>query len=128
VNRALLASLATIACSACTIDPVARAELTGAVTGEALFQGAGTTSQVSYRVDVHGPDGAYVVDIADGDCTEPRPWMALVDIAMAGGTATVRGVTSEWAVTDGDDGILGRVLVVAGADDTRGCGEITESD
>src|SRR6188508_748451 len=73
---------------ACTIDPVARAEIAGEVTGDGIFQRAGTSDQVSYQVTLAGADGSYHVYLGDGEC---RGGDAIARWAEAGAVVVAAG-------------------------------------
>ena len=113
----------------CTIDPVARAELSGDATGLAIFQQAGTSDQVSYELALDGADGTYEVFIADGACGgDLTPFDDAGVIELVGGAGVLRGVKQTWGVASGDNDIVGRVLVVRQLRAVAACGEIFNSD
>ncbi len=129
MRRASAAVLALALAAGCTIDPVARAVLSGEITGDAIFQRAGTSDQVSYRVRLAGPDGTYAVSLEDGACGATTGRFADAGaIEVLGGAGELRGVTRDWDVSTGDHDVVGRALVVARASAVVSCGEIFNSD
>lgn len=116
--------------AACTIDPVARAELAGDPSGDAIFQRSGTRSQVSYEVTMSGADGTFDVSLDDGSCGGAlTPWHAAGTITVAGGTGLLRAVKQDWNVASGDNDVVGRALVVRdAAAAVASCGVIFNSD
>jgi hypothetical protein len=122
----LLAALA----GGCTIDAVARAELSGELNGDAIFQKAGTTDQLTYKLELDGADGTYEVHVADGACGAMTARFADAGVIdLVGGSGVMRGVTDEWDVASGgDNDIVGRSLVVEQVLVVKGCGEIFNSD
>jgi hypothetical protein len=113
----------------CTIDPVARAELAGTARGEAIFQQAGTTDQTSYELTLAGPDGSYVVYLADGGCDGTlTPFDCIGALELRDGTGVLRGVSQRWGLASGDNDIVGRVVVVEQSRALAACGEIFNSD
>ncbi len=123
----VLAALALPA--GCTIDPVARAELSGELTGDAIFQRAGTSDQVSYRIRLAGADGTYDVSLEDGACGAITGRFADAGVVeVSGGAGELRGVTRAWDVAAGDNDVIGRALVAARAGAVVSCGDIFNSD
>ena len=119
-----------LACGACTIDPVARAELSGGTTGDAIFQRAGTSSQVSFEITLAGGDGEYNVLIESGDgCDAPRvEWARVGVIEIRDGEGQLRGVRDDWNVGSGANDVVGRLLVARRSLFDSSCGEIESSD
>jgi hypothetical protein len=119
-----------LACGACTIDPVARAELAGITPGDAIFQRAGTSSQVSYEITLTGEDGVYDVLIETGSaCEAPRvEWARVGVIEILDGTGLIRGVRNDWDVGSGANDVVGRLLVARRSLFESSCGEIESSD
>jgi hypothetical protein len=127
-RHAFLAGVA-LASAACTIDPVARAELVGAASGAAIFQRAGTSAQVSFEVSLEGEDGAYAVTLEDGACDgAATPWASAGTIEVVGGHGVLRGVRADWDVGGGSTDVVGRLLVARREQVVAGCGEIFNSD
>ena len=113
----------------CTIDPIARAKLSGDASGDAIFQQSGTSEQVSYQVSLTGADDRYEVVLV-ADCAQsPAGADTLGVLDVAGGTGTLRAVTAKWEVaTGGDDDVVGRSVMVARAGVAAGCGAVFNSD
>jgi hypothetical protein len=118
---------AVLTCGACTIDPVARAELTGAASGTAIFQKAGTSSQVSFQISLEGEDGEYAVAIEDGTCEGGTEWARIGTVDVSGGLGILRGVRDDWDI-GGDEDVVGRLVVARRALIAVSCGEIFNSD
>lgn len=119
------------ACGGCTIDPVARAELSGAATGTAIFQRAGTSSQVSFELTLEGEDGSYAVSLEASACDGAAAERASVGtIELGDGIGVLRGVRDDWDIGGGDTDIIGRFVVARRAFETvtTSCGEIFSSD
>jgi hypothetical protein len=126
----LFATFIAMFAAACTIDPVARAELSGTASGDAIFQQAGTSEQVSYRVVLDGPDGTYQVHLAATACGEASTRLeAIGTLELVAGTGTLRGVTEAWDVASGEpNDVVGKSLVVEQALAIQSCGTIFNSD
>ncbi len=118
-----------ILASGCTIDPVARAELAGTVGGAAIFQKAGTSSQVSFEITLDGEDGTYNVAIEDGVCDGgTTEWKPAGPIDVVGRIGILRGVRTDWDVGGGETDVIGRLVVVRRGLAQAGCGPIFNSD
>ena len=126
---AILLGAAMASAAACTIDPVARAELAGAANGAAIFQRAGTSRQMSFQVTLDGVDGTYDLSIDDGTCEgEATPWAFMGTVQVAGGRGIFRGVRDDWDIGSGENDVVGRLLVARRALNIESCGLIFNSD
>jgi hypothetical protein len=128
--KAHLAIVAVWFAAGCTIDPVARAELAGDATGDAIFQQSGTSDQVSYQITLAGTDGTYDVRLAHGTCDDGgEGGEALGTIDVVAGVGVLRAVTQDWSVAAGDArDVVGRAIVIADALVPVSCGAIFNSD
>ena len=123
-----LFAVALLCTSACTIDPVARAEMTGAPEGDAIFQRAGTSSQVSFEITLTGgEDGKYAVALEDGSCDASTEWASIGTIAVVDGTGVLRGVRDDWDIGGGRD-VVGKLVVARRVLVAASCGEVFNSD
>ena len=114
-------------CGACTIDPVARAELTGAPTGDAIFQRAGNSSQISFEITLTGDDGKYAVALETGTCEASDEWAVIGTLDVADGAGVLRGVRDDWDIGRGRD-VVGKLVVARRLLLTASCCEIFNSD
>jgi hypothetical protein len=120
---------ALVLLAACTIDPIARAELAGDPTGDAIFQRAGTSTQVSYRLALTGSDGTFAASLDDGACGgDLVQWEAAGDITITAGSGELRGVSDRWDVASGDNAVVGRSVVLRRGADVTACAPIFNSD